>query len=117
MGDKTPPQANRSRKRRRPMTPEGKSRNIFNLFESDIDTLVAEENEYLVDANPGDLLVFTGNNQLNTWRKICRMVDGEKIWVSLPYNNDAYGKKRRRTKKRIARKRRRTKRRPTKKIR
>ena len=114
-GDKTPPQENRTRKRKRPMSPEVKSRSIFPLFESDIDTQLAQENQYLVEANPGDLLVFTGNNQLNTWRKICKRVGNEKIWVPLPYDNDADGKKRRRTKKRIARKRRRTKRRPTKK--
>ena len=117
MGDKTPPQANRSQKRKRPTTPEGKSRNTFYIWESDIDTQFAEEERYLEKADTGDILVFTGNNQWNTWRKVCRMVDGEKKWVSLPNNNDAYGKKRRRTKKRIARKRRRTKRRPTKKIR
>jgi hypothetical protein len=87
------------RERERSRTPEVKRRRIFYLFESDFETQHEYEEEYLEEAKPGDLLVFSGNNQENTWKKICRIENGIKKWKILP-NNNAFGKKRKSTRKR-----------------
>jgi len=98
------------RERERSRTPEVKRRRIFYLFESDFESQDEYEEEYLEEAKPGDLLVFSGNNQENTWKKICRIENGIKKWKILP-NNNAFGKKRKSTRKRRRpRKRRQTKR-------
>ena len=97
------PPGSRSRSR----TPEGKRRKIFSIFESDHQTEAEEEAGYLEEAKPGDLLVFSGNNQMNTWKKICKMENGEKKWERLPdADEDYYGGKRKR--KTIRKKRKRT---------
>jgi hypothetical protein len=96
------PPGSRSRSR----TPEGKRRTIFSIFESDPQTEAQEEAEYLEKAKPGDLLIFSGNNQMNTWRKICKKENGVKKWERLPDDDeDYYGGKRRRKTMRKKRKR------------
>ena len=93
-------------RRSRSRTPEGKRREIFSMFESDPQTEAEEQAEYLEEAKPGDLLVFSGNNQGNTWRKICKMENGEKVWERLPdADEDYYGGKRKRKTMRKKRKR------------
>ena len=86
-------------RRSRSRTPEGKRRKIFSIYESDPVTEAQEEAEYLREASPGDLLVFTGNNQMNTSRKICKIENGSKEWKLLPKNDDDYygGKRKRKT--------------------
>ena len=95
-------------RRSRSRTPEGKRREIFSIFESDPQTEAEQQAEYLEEAKPGDLLVFSGNNQENTWRKICKMENGEKVWERLPDDDDEdyYGGKRK--KKTMKKKRKRT---------
>ena len=86
-------------RRSRSRTPEGKRREIFNIYESDPVTEAEEEAEYLREASPGDLLLFRVNNQENTWRKICKIENGSKVWKLLPKNDNEYygGKKKRKT--------------------
>lgn len=94
-------------RRSRSRTPEGKRREIFSIFETDPQTEAQEEAEYLEEANPGDFLMFSGNNQGNTWRKICKMENGSKVWERLPdADEDYYGGKRK--KKTMKKKRKRT---------
>ena len=101
-------------RRARSRTPEGKRRQIFNIFESDHLTEAQEEADYLGEASPGDLLIFSGNNQgqnmENTWRKICKIENGSKVWKLLPKNDNEYygGKKKRKTMKKKRKKRKRT---------
>lgn len=86
-------------RRSRSRTPEGKRRKTFSIFESDPDTEAEEEAEYLEEANPGDFLVFIGNNQMNTWKKICKMENGEKKWEYVIEDDEDYygGKKKKKT--------------------
>ena len=79
----------------------------FSIFESDPQTEAQEEAEYLEEANPGDFLVFSGNNQMNTWRKICKKENGVKKWEYVPGDDpdEVFGGKRRRKTMRKKRKR------------
>ena len=84
-------------RRSRSRTPETKRHTTFTIYESDQDTQDKEEEEYLEEAAQGDYLVFFGNAQGNTWKKICIIEHGIKKWVLL--NNNAFGIKRKSTRK------------------
>ena len=90
----------------RSRTPEGKRRMIFGIFETDPQTQFQEETDYLEEAKPGDLLVFSGPAYGHSWRKICKMENGQKVWERLPDDDeDYYGGKRKRKTMRKKRKR------------
>ena len=91
-------------------TPEGKRRMIFGIYETDPQIQFQEEANYLEEAKPGDLLVFSGPAQGHNWTKICKMENGQKVWERLPdededYYSGNYGGKRKRKTMRKKRKR------------
>ena len=106
---KTPPRNKTMRKRSRSRsrsppkrtsrsrTPESKYREIFTIFPFSHET----EDDYLVDAKPGDILTYFGNDSSDTWRKVLKIQNGEKVWDFLPDQDNLQfgGKKKRKTKK------------------